>query len=113
MGRGKAAYSESGVRYQVHIRPEAEEDLRQAYTWYEEQQPGLGEQFLLAVERALASIQQHPLGYTELYRHVRRALTRRFPFAVFFLLQDHTIIVLAVLHGSRHPRTWHARLGSG
>jgi len=40
----------------LRLRPEAEEDVRQAYAWYEEQRAGLGEDFLLCVEAGLATI---------------------------------------------------------
>ena len=44
-----------------------------------------------------------------IHRNTRRALTHRFPFGVFFHLKDDSIVVVAVLHGSRDPHHWKQR----
>jgi toxin ParE1/3/4 len=44
------------------------------------------------------------------YRDVRRALVGRSPFAVFYVVQPDTVIVVAVLHTARNPRLWRNRL---
>ena len=84
---------------EVRLRPEAEQDLVEAATWYEVNQPGLGQQFLDEVQETLSSISEQPLAYTLVYRSVRRALLSRFPFGVFYVMSDPTLIVVAVLHG--------------
>jgi hypothetical protein len=42
------------------IRPEAEADALEAYRWYSEQLPGLGDDFLVEIDRALESIGANP-----------------------------------------------------
>jgi len=98
------------VKYGLIIRPEAEADPVQAYTWYESQLAGLGAEFFLVVEASLAAAQRNPKQYQVIYRRIRRALTRRFPFGIFFLIRRRTVIVLAVLHASRDPRVWQERV---
>lgn len=98
------------MKYRLIIRPEAEADLTGAYNWYESQLAGLGAEFLLVVAASLAAIQRNPKQYQVIHRRIRRALTRRFPFGVFFLIRRSTIIVLAVLHASRDPQVWQERL---
>ena len=98
------------MKYRLIIRPEAEADLSQAYDWYESQLTGLGSEFLLVVEAALAAVQRNPKQYQVIYRRIRRALTRRFPFGIFYLIRRNTIIVLGVLHASRDPQVWQERL---
>ena len=44
----------------VVIRPEAEADVAEAFAWYEERRPGLGDRFLLSVEAVLAAIERYP-----------------------------------------------------
>jgi plasmid stabilization system protein ParE len=41
---------------------------------------------------------------------VRRALTRRFPYAIFYLVDEEQVVVIAVFHSSRDPKEWKARL---
>ncbi len=47
----------------------------------------------------------------ELRSGIRRALVRRFPYAVYFAIEHDVIIVLAVLHVSRDPTEWQRRRG--
>ena len=56
------------------IRPEAESDLAEAFEWYEQRRPGLGESLLLSVEATLVAIQETPSLFPEVHRNIRRAL---------------------------------------
>jgi plasmid stabilization system protein ParE len=40
---------------------------------------------------------------------VRRALLQRFPYAVYFILDDQIIVILAILHQRRDPAVWKRR----
>ncbi len=91
------------------VRPEAEAELREAYLWYEEQRPGLGEDLLLCVDACLATIRRHPEMHPVVHGSVRRALLRRFPYGVFFVVEQNTISVIAVFHLSRDPQRWMER----
>lgn len=94
---------------EVRLRPEAEQDLLETALWYEANEPGLGGQFLDQVQVTLAAIADQPAAYTVVHNSVRRALVRRFPFGAFYTIDDDGVVVIAVLHGSRHPRTWRER----
>jgi plasmid stabilization system protein ParE len=94
---------------EVRLRPEAEQDLSEAANWYEEQLAGLGNQFLDEAVVAFSSIAESPLMYPIVHRNTRRTLIHRFPFGVYYRVEDTTIVVLAVMHGSRHPRRWKIR----
>jgi len=93
----------------IIIRPEAESDIEDAYQWYEEQRKGLGENFLLCIEEALARVSRNPQIYSAIYIDVRRILIHRFPFGVFFIENEDFISVLAVLHARRDPKKWKLR----
>jgi toxin ParE1/3/4 len=94
------------MSYKLILRQEAERDLIEAYKWYGEKVPGLGTDFLAVIERALESIQQNPARFPIIYRNVRRALMRRFPYGIFYFLEGENIIVLGVMHTARNPAKW-------
>ena len=94
---------------EVRLRPEAEQDLLEAALWYEANELGLGGQFLEQVQATLAGIADQPAAYTVVHNSVHRALVKRFPFGVFYTIEDEGVVVVAVLHGSRHPRAWRQR----
>jgi toxin ParE1/3/4 len=96
--------------YKIKIADEAELDLEDAYNWYEKQVNQLGSEFIRAVDKNLATIQQNPFAYPLIYRYVRRKLLYRFPFGLFYLIQDDIIFVFACLHVKRDPQQWKKRL---
>ena len=91
------------------FRPEAEAELLDARAWYERERVGLGAIFAGPVETTVTAIPQRPLAYPRVKGHIRRALVRRFPYAVYFRPIDDEIIILAVMHGRRNPRHWRSR----
>lgn len=94
------------MKHTLILRQEAERDLFEAYRWYNEKVPGLGSDFLAIVERALESINENPARFPVVYRNVRRALMRRFPYGIFFMVEGDLIIVLGVMHTARDPGKW-------
>lgn len=97
------------MTYTIRLREEAEFDIKEAASWYESQKLGLGHEFLDIVLDELDSIEQSPLSYPIVHRNVHRAVLPRFPFAIFYFLQDPEISVISVMHGSRHPSRWQRR----
>lgn len=82
-----------------------------AFGWYEEQRPGLGVEFFEEVTAAFNRIRSHPLVYAEIEATIRRAFTRRFPYAIYFEL-DTNIYVFAVLHQKQDADEWQSRAGN-
>lgn len=91
------------------IRPEAQADLLEARDWYNRQRTGLGEQFVEAVEHFFERVRTDPNLYAQAFKEVRRGRLRRFPYVVYYRALADRTEVLAVLHGSRHPRVWQSR----
>ena len=88
------------------IRPEAEAELGEAFEWYESRVQGLGSEFLLAIDATLSGILRNPLQHPLVHKTVRRALLRRFPYEIFFVLGNHHIVILSVFHAKRNPKRW-------
>ena len=87
------------MKYRVVVRAKAEADMLAAARWYEEQNTGLGTEFLRAAEICIASVARNPHKNAVMYKNIRRALFRRFPYGLFFPLSDDTTTVIACLHG--------------
>lgn len=93
----------------IIVRPEAEDDLSAAFDWYESQRPGLGRDFAREISHCIDSIAESPFLYALIDGTLRRALARKFPFAVYYLINEEVIVVIAVLHCARDPETWKGR----
>lgn len=90
------------------VRARAESDIADARRWYETITPGLGSQFLDAVEAGLSTIITFPEASPIVHGRLRRCLMRRFPYGIFYVLAERRIVVVAVLHGRKEPRDWEA-----
>jgi len=93
----------------VVFRRAAQAEFLEAAAWYEQQRTGLGEDFLREVETAIDRAAESPLMYPLVADDVRRAVTRRFPYSIFFRNRGDVLVVLAVFHGRRDPRIWQNR----
>jgi len=98
------------MNYKIFIRPEAEIDLDEAYFWYESQKAGLGKAFAVEVDTCIASIKRNPFAHPLKYKVVHKALVHRFPYGVFYLIEQQTIVVIAIFHAKRNPRVWQDRI---
>ena len=93
------------AQLRVRFAPEAARDLEEAAHWYEEQRKGLGSAFMLSIEASLASIKRNYESFPIVCGSTRRALTKRFPYGVFFEIEEAEIIVLAIFHLCRDPKS--------
>jgi len=91
------------MKYKLKITPEAEVDLEEAFLWYNKRQSGLGERFLLEVKEGIDLILYNPQLTQPEYKKTRKHLIKKFPYKIIYLIQEDTIIILAVIRGSRRP----------
>jgi plasmid stabilization system protein ParE len=94
------------MAFRLKFSSRALREIGEAQEWYELQSPGLGEEFIAAMELQLKRLEQAPLLYAEVIPSVRRALLPRFPYGLFFAVRGELVHVLAVLHDARNPRRW-------
>jgi toxin ParE1/3/4 len=94
------------MSYLLFIRKRAENQITEAYKWYEEKQPGLGTSFVECFQSSLHLIQSNPFLYPKKYKNIRSTTIQRFPYGVFYIVEKQLISVIAVLHLSRNPQLW-------
>jgi plasmid stabilization system protein ParE len=56
---------------QLVVRPAAAADIDDAFLWYEDQRPGLGQEFLAAAQAVIDAIAKHPLRYPVIRRNTQ------------------------------------------
>lgn len=95
--------------------PEAREELRDAANWYDDEQPGLGDDFYDAIDEALQHMLDWPFVAPVFPNwqdtpQVRSASVRAFPYRVLYYANDTSIVVLAYAHQRRKPGYWQHRI---
>jgi plasmid stabilization system protein ParE len=92
------------MSFVIYNRPEANKDIDEAVDWYEQQQTGLGLDFLDELESMLLHLETQPLLFQKRYRNVHQAPMHRFPFVLLYQVEDEsTVSLLAVFHTSKNP----------
>jgi hypothetical protein len=94
----------------VERHPEADQELEAAALWYDERQPGLGEDFLDEFERTLRHILANPERWHEIYADNRMLNFHRFPYAIVYSVHGDVIRLKAVMHLHRRPFYWRERV---
>jgi len=93
----------------LRIRAAAKQDLQDAFQYYQSCLPNLGHEFLLCIDAEMHAIQRMPQRYRLVFKSIRRAVIRRFPFCIYFVESEHLISIIAVLHVRRAPDNWQRR----
>jgi plasmid stabilization system protein ParE len=86
----------------VEVLSQARDDLVAGFHFYEKQAPGLGSYFLDSLFSDIDSL----ILYGGIHRIVfgfHRALSKRFPFAVYYRVAGEVVRVYAVLDCRRNP----------
>ncbi|MBL8867531.1 MAG: type II toxin-antitoxin system RelE/ParE family toxin [Gemmataceae bacterium] len=94
----------------VRFRVEALSEYEDAADWYEQQRTGLGDDFVAEVESVIARISANPLLHAKVYGDVRKAVVKRFPYIVLYLVEPTEIVIVSVFHTSRNPDVWKSRV---
>jgi len=101
------------VRLELH--PEARAELRSAALWYDEQRPGLGDEFITEISAALQRVGDAPESHTVwpgtrvVHSVIRKATVQRFPYVIAFEQHESHYRVLAIAHAKRRPLYWLTR----
>jgi len=95
------------LKYSFHS--DAEKELNEAITYYNECQNGLGLEFAKEVYLAIQNILSFSHAWPPLSANTRRCLTNRFPYGVIYQITDEEVFIIAVMHLNREPSYWKKR----
>ena len=90
----------------VEILAIAEADLAQAREWYRQCNAELEADLIRCVEESLERIADDPLSFARVEGEIHHAFVHRFPYRIVFRMVADKIVVVAILHTSRHPLAW-------
>jgi len=85
-------------------------EFLEASMWYESKRLGLGAEFIEEIERCISQAAAFPHLYKVVHNDLRCVIANRFPYAIYFRQEPQHIVILAVFHSSRNPRSWQSRI---
>jgi plasmid stabilization system protein ParE len=95
----------------LRFLPRVEGDVRSGRLWYEEKSPGLGEEFLRVFYARAQELARNPMMHPKVHREFRRCLLRRFPYAIYYQVEEDHVIIFGLFHCARDPRRLRRELG--
>jgi toxin ParE1/3/4 len=90
----------------VIFHPLAEQELLDAISYYEEQENGLGLDYLGEVEHSVNFLMRYPEAGSKVRDAIRRLTLPKFPYSLLYRVLEEQIRVLAVAHHKRKPQYW-------
>ncbi len=98
--------------YNIIISIEAEKDTFEAYSFYEDQQPGLGDRFLEELTDFYKKLKQHPTYYSYVSEKetIRSLALKVFPYKIIYEIAGDELYVFAVHHFRQNPDKFLKRL---
>jgi plasmid stabilization system protein ParE len=97
------------MRRLVFLEQAADEAV-EATGRYEQEREGLGEDFRSEIDAVIARLMDYPESGAVVFRDVRRARVKRFPYDLVYRIQHDILIVVSVMHQRRRPGLWKNRL---
>lgn len=94
----------------IEISSDALLDLEEGFAFYQQQSEGLGAYFISCLTSDIEALACFG-GIHEVVNGHYRALSKRFPFCIYYDINDETLIVVAVLDARRNPLWIRQRLG--
>jgi plasmid stabilization system protein ParE len=87
----------------------ARDEVIAATRWYAERDVDVALAFVAEVQAVIARASAFPLSYAEHIAGTRRAVLKRFPYAVIYRDEPSRLLVVAVAHQRRKPGYWRSR----
>lgn len=92
------------MRIKLQFTKEALFDYKEAFDWYADIDKSLSNSFRVQVDNLLDKIIEAPNHFPIVESQTRRAILNRFPYGIFFILEQESIVITAILHHKREPR---------
>ena len=94
------------MKYSIIISEIAEQEISEAFFWYEDQKDDLGSVFKQGIYQVIDKISNNPFVFQIRYLDVRIAFLYKFPYGIHYTLNYNIITIIGVYHTSRNPKKW-------
>jgi len=83
--------------FSLAISTEVESDIDEAFLWYEFQQVGLGERFILFIDKGHDIITKMPESFPEEFNNIRKFVMEKFPYNIYCRSSNSKIVFNQIL----------------
>jgi len=94
----------------IRIFPDAVEDLSEGFWFYESQESGLGDYFTSHLRADIEGLKITVGTHRRIYQDYHRLLSRVFPYAIYYTIENEEVTVWAVIDCRKNPEWIRQRL---
>lgn len=96
-------------RFSIELSDEAEFDFDKSYDYYLEDSLRTADVFFKKINQGFNDIQKSPFAFPVAIQDIRKYVVTKFPFVIYYQVEDRIIKVVAIFHTSRKPEIWNER----
>ncbi len=96
--------------FSIKILTEASIDIKEITGWYKNISQPLAARFVSQLYESFERITSNPNAWFNINKKARRHRLSNFPYLILFFQEGDNIIVFAVIHERRNPKTWKRRM---
>ena len=93
------------MSFEIVFTDWADEDFNEIGFWYSSIRLGLDNEFILCLETEIETVKRNPLLFKRIYKNIRKTVLHRFPYNMYYLIEENRIVVLAIAHHKRSRAT--------
>jgi len=99
-----------GKMFKIELSDEAEIDFDSSYEYFYDENPKVAETFFQRINISLKNIKRAPLSFPVVHKTLRKYTVIKFPFVIYYQVEEFVIKVIAIFHTSRDPKIWNERV---
>lgn len=93
------------MNFQIVYKPLAQIEAAEAYAWYAQAEINMGAAFIAELERVDGFLSENPFLYPCVEDEIRRVNLSRFPYSLFYVIDEKVVNVLSCFHQHRDPKS--------
>jgi plasmid stabilization system protein ParE len=97
------------MKHTLFFSDDARADINEIFKWYEQQRKGLGDEFLESINKSVIKVLENPYLYQLKYKEQRATILSRFPYRIFYFIEEKQIVIQGVYRMRRDPQMWQNR----
>jgi plasmid stabilization system protein ParE len=97
-------------QFKIELSEDAESDFEKSYEYYLGENSKVADLFYKKIDYCLHTIKQNPYSYSVAYKHIRKYIVKKYPFVIYYIIEDSIVRVVAIFHSSRNPEIWNERI---
>ena len=96
--------------FSIELSDDAEIDLKSSFEYYFYEDSQVADSFFKQINISFEKIKQDPEMFPIVYGSIRKYVLKKFPFVIYYRIDNVIVQIIAIFHTSRNPQIWNERI---